>query len=314
MKTNSTGRYIIVFLLLLPWFAEAQEAHRKIRIFLIGNSFSQNASTWLPALAKEAGVELIIGRAELGGCSLERHWGIIEAYENNPEDAKGKSYKGKSFQERFAEEKWDYVTIQQYSKHSTDPDTYRPYAQKIYDLIKKLQPQAEVLMHQTWAYRSDSKDWGRINANEDTRSEAQMYEKSREAYHTIANELAIRILPVGDAFWLAGQHRKFRFQGDDKFSYETPPARQVPDEKYSLHTGYFWGGEEGKEFRFDSHHANTAGKFLGSLVWYGVMFEASPAKVKFVPEGISSDFAKHLKKTAAKVVKANRKRRVVVSQ
>ena len=168
-------------------------------------------------------MELIVGRAELGGCSLERHWGIMEAYENDSDDPKGKSYKGKSFQERFAEEQWDFVTIQQYSKHSTDPDTYRPYAQKIYNLIKRLQPQAEVLMHQTWAYRSDSKDWGRISATEDTKSEAEMYKKSREAYHTIANELGIRILPVGDAFWVAGQHRKFKFQGDDKFTYETPP-------------------------------------------------------------------------------------------
>lgn len=311
IRINTTCRSITVFLFLISCFAQAQEANRKIKVFVIGNSFSQNATTWLPDLAQEAGIELKIGRAELGGCSLQRHWEIIEAFEQNPEDPKGKSYKGKSFQERFGEDAWDYVTIQQYSKHSTDPDTYRPYAKKIYDYIKALQPEAEIVMHQTWAYRADSKDWGRINENEDTKSEAEMYEKSRDAYHAIADELGVRILPVGDAFWLAGRHSKFKFQVDEKFNYNTPAVGEIPVEKHSLHAGVRWAGDNGERLQFDSHHANEAGKFLGSLVWSGVLFEMLPENVKFVPQGISPEFARHLKKTAAKAVKANKRSRTV---
>src|SRR5690349_13200720 len=136
MKVNSFSRYIVVFFLLLTGSVQAQDGTRKIKIFVIGNSFSQNATTWLPDLAKEANIELVIGRAELGGCSLQRHWEIIEASEADPEDPKGKSYKGKSLKELLNEDTWDYITIQQYSKHSTDVSTYRPYAKNIYEYVK----------------------------------------------------------------------------------------------------------------------------------------------------------------------------------
>src|SRR5690606_3191692 len=215
-------RCIIIVLLLLPFLTQAQDGKRQIKLFLIGNSFSQDASAFLPQLAEEAGVELVIGRAELGGCSLARHWGIIEAFENNPDDPKGKSYKGKSLKELFLADTWDYVTIQQWSKHSTDVTTFRPYARNIYDYLKALQPDVEVLVHQTWAYRSDSRDWGRLNERESTRSEQEMYERSRESYQTIADELGVRILPVGDAFWQAGNHPKFEFQPDPNFDYNEP--------------------------------------------------------------------------------------------
>lgn len=311
-KLIAPTRLILVLLLLLPTFAQAQEANRKIKIFLIGNSFSQDASAYLPELAKEAGVELIIGRAELGGCSLQRHWEIIEAFEANPDDPKGKSYRGKSLKELLSADTWDYITIQQNSKNSTNVDTYRPYAEKIVDYIHALQPQAEVLIHQTWAYRADSRDWGFIKGNEETKSQKEMYEKSRGAYHTIANELGLRILPVGDAFWETSQHPKFKFQPDATFNYETPETGKVPNEKYSLHVGVRWGGDDKTRYVFDSHHASTAGRFLGSLVWSGVMFGESPDKVKFVPDGVSPEFANHLKKTATKVVKANAKRKVAM--
>jgi len=71
-------------------------AARPLRLFIIGNSFSRNATTYLPQIVKEKGKELIIGRSELGGCSLERHWKLAEAAESNPNDSAGKAYKGKS--------------------------------------------------------------------------------------------------------------------------------------------------------------------------------------------------------------------------
>ncbi len=45
-----------------------------LRLFLIGNSFSQNAARFLPQLAEEGGHPLVIGRAEIGGCTLQKHW------------------------------------------------------------------------------------------------------------------------------------------------------------------------------------------------------------------------------------------------
>lgn len=304
--TIMTRRYFVshflIFIFLLVSCVQAQKRDNEIRLFIIGNSFSQNASRYLPQLAEESNTELIIGRAELGGCSLQRHWEIVEAYEANPRDPKGRQYKGKSLKMLLSEGNWDYVTIQQNSMNSTDLDTYRPYARNLYEYIKSIQPDAEVLIHQTWAYRTDSKDFGRISKDEHTQSAAEMYHRSRAAYQAIADQLGIGILPVGDAFWAVSNHPKFAYKKDPDFNYEAPAEGALPDQHYSLHTGYYW--KKDNTFGFDSHHANAAGEFLGSLVWYGVMFERSPENVKFTPENIPDDFARALKTTATKVVQA----------
>src|SRR5688572_1394785 len=70
-----------------------------LRLFVVGNSFSNNATRFLPELAKAGGHELVVGKAQTGGCSFERHWNAVEASLANPADPKGKIYGGKSLQE-----------------------------------------------------------------------------------------------------------------------------------------------------------------------------------------------------------------------
>ena len=93
-------KLFVAFLLILAFTGgSAQSAGKQdtLRLFLIGNSFSQNAGRYLPQLAEEGNHPLVIGRAEIGGCSLQKHWELAELAERNPEDPRGKAYKGKSF-------------------------------------------------------------------------------------------------------------------------------------------------------------------------------------------------------------------------
>lgn len=291
-----------IFLLLAVFVFTGNISHAQtiskdvpLRVLLIGNSFSQNATTYLPEIAKEKGYKLELGRAEIGGCSLEKHWTLSEISRKDPSDPTGRPYKGKSLQSMLSEGKWDVVTIQQNSMNSSDIQTYRPYAKELYNLIKKLQPEAEVVLHQTWAYRTDSKDFGQTAPKVYSKNSKEMYEKSRAAYHQIAKELNIRIIPVGDAFWAVSSSNKWGFKGDEKFDFSkaTPPL--LPNQQNSLHMGYSWKKDK---LAFDSHHANNAGKYLGSLVWYSFLFKEPASKVEFIPEDLSADFAKALKKYA----------------
>lgn len=80
--------FLANILALPPTFAGApakksKEKREQLKLFIIGNSFSQNAAKFLPQLAKEGGKELKIGRAELGGCSLQRHC-LAAAHFNPP--------------------------------------------------------------------------------------------------------------------------------------------------------------------------------------------------------------------------------------
>ncbi|GAB3266626.1 DUF4886 domain-containing protein [Larkinella harenae] len=273
---------------------------QSVRLFIIGNSFSGNAARYLPQLSAEAGHELIIGRAELGGCSLQRHWEIAEAAEANPEDPKGRAYKGKSLKMLLSEGNWDVVTLQQYSMLSGDVETYRPYARKLYDYIKKIQPNARIVFHQTWAYRSDADGFGKVAGETLAQSEKEMWEKSRAAYQTIARELNTTVIPTGDAFWRMSSDRKWAYRRDNSFDASKAQSPNLPKQDHSLHIGYQWDKEK---LAFDSHHANEAGCYLGSLVWYGFLFNESPAQLQFKPESVAIDFAAQLRKTAWSTVK-----------
>lgn len=294
---------LFIFLLVFSLNAFSQTNNNTLHLFVIGNSFSQNATTFLPQMAKEMGKNLIIGRAELGGHSLEQHWGYVEKFEKDSTDVKGKPYGGKSLKMLLSRGTWDVVTIQQYSYLSSDSSSYNPYAKKLVDYIKKLQPNAEIVIHQTWAYRADAKKFGRVGPAQLAKNQLEMWQKSREAYRKLAKQFNARLLPVGDAFEEVATNKKYGYKKDTTFNFEHPVASNLPDQTHSINVGYFWNKQE---LAFDPNHANDAGKYLGGLIWYGILFKDSPKKIRFKPASVSDDFKSYLLEVANKVIKVSK--------
>lgn len=274
---------------------------RTLRLFVVGNSFSNNATRFLPELAKDGGHELIMGKAQTGGCSFARHWNAVEAFLANPDDVKGKIYGGKSLHEHIGEGPWDVITFQQYSLHSSDVATYRPYAEKLHAHLKTLQPQAQILMHQTWAYRVDANKFGQTGPGESAANQREMWEKSRAAYWEMATAMRTPVIPSGDAFWRVDSDPKWGFKPDMTFDEKKAQHPALPNQTNSLHVGYRWNATQ--KLGKDANHANVAGEYLGALVWYAVLFDESPEKLSFVPPGVTPEFAAHLRKVAAAVVR-----------
>ncbi len=286
--------------------SDPAQSGKVTRVLTIGNSFSQNASRYLKDLAAGSGCRLVYGTASIGGCWLGKHWAAVEAAEANPSDPAGRPYSvtldGKevmlSLREILLQDKWDIVTIQQSSPKSTDLGTYHPYARKLRDYIKKHAPQAEVLVHQTWAYRCD--DPGITPGGY---SEERMYRDLSSAYRSVASELGLRIIPVGDAFYAADTNRIWRYSpaGFD-------PSRAVypdlPDQSNSLHVGYQWNrNAEGQyELSKDCRHANANGCYLAGCVWFEVLFGKSVVDNKFVPSEITPQKAAFLRRVAHRAV------------
>lgn len=285
-----------ICLLVLCSICFTAQAQKKYRLFIIGNSFSQNAATFLPQLTKEGGIELETGRAELGGCSMERHWKLVETAEKDTSDPAGKAYGGKSLRQLLSNGTWDIVTIQQYSLLSGDPETYRPYARKLYDFIRSIQPNAKIYIHQIWAYRSDARSFGRIAGEKRAVDAADMHQHVRAAYHTIADELNIALIPVGDAFRAITTDPTWAYKKDTTFNFETAVSPALPDQTNSLHVGYRWNNNK---LDFDANHANKAGCYLGSLVWYQTLFGGDVKKVQFKPAEVSEEMAAQFKKVVA---------------
>ena len=289
----------VLTLLALVFCASSGHA-RTLRVFAVGNSFSGNATAYLPQLAKAGGHELILGTAQTGGCSLERHWKAAEAELANPGSKEAKIYGGKSLTEIISKGKWDVVTMQQYSLLSSDTETYRPYSQKLHDHLRILQPEAEIVVHQTWAYRSDASRFGQVGAEKHAASQQEMWERSRAAYRQIADEIGARVIPVGDAFWRVDSDPNWGYKSDANYDFKNPMFPLLPNQNTSLHVGYRWSAD--KKLSKDANHANVAGQYLGGLVWYGCLFRESTENLTFVPPGLSPEFAAHLRTVAWQVV------------
>ncbi len=251
----------------------AETAPKQVKLLAIGNSFSGNTTRYLPQIVAAAGDQLTFKHIMIGGCPLEKHWKNAEAFQHGATNEQARAWKA------LTAEPWDYITIQQYSMHSFKVETYRPFAKQLYDYLKQQRPKSEVLVHETWAYREDDPLF------KDGFTQQDMYWNLRKAYETIAAELGCRVLPVGDAFENARRDAAwkgvFPDPGFDRKSAQ-PPA--LPDQAHSLNKGYSWAG---KALKYDGHHANTAGEYLGAAVWYEFMFGHSVVGNSFVPPGLN---------------------------
>ncbi|WP_316814138.1 DUF4886 domain-containing protein [Pedobacter heparinus] len=295
MKMLIKTKLVVVLILTMCLQLSAQQAGKTLRVLMIGNSFSQNASRYLPQMAEEVKVNLVLGRAEMGGCSLKRHWDSVLV--NDIDTNRGKAYKGKSLRQLLSSQKWDIVTMQQYSLLSGDETTYQPYAKNIYDLVKSYQPDAQIFVHQTWAYRADAVNWGKIEGEKRAKNNQEMWEKSRAAYHHLAKSLGnLPIIPSGDAFYQVATDKKWGFKKDTAFDYVNAVYPALPSQENSINAGYSWGTD--KKLKFDPNHANEAGCYLAGLVWYSHLFKGNPTQLKFKPESVSDEFAGFLKETA----------------
>lgn len=136
-----------------------------LRILAIGNSFSDDAMEYLPALLDNLGVENVsLARIYVAGCSLERH---IRMYNND--EAAYQYYRSEagrnrwvkaartvSLRQALADGEWDIVVMQQASGFSGRYESYEPYLDSLISIVRRAQPRARLAWHMTWAYASGS--------------------------------------------------------------------------------------------------------------------------------------------------------------
>ncbi len=307
---------LIAATLLLGTQSEAQgqltapPSQRVIKVLGIGNSFTGNAFALLdPMGTRSEKCRVILAQASIGGCSMEKHMRLAKLHEADPDAPEGNPYwlsvsdeHGKrtrtrvGLREMLASDKWDIVTIQQLSAQSPDVTNYRPHAQELYDTVKKYAPQAEVVLHQTWAYRTDG-DFAKVFRDQPGYGQQDMYRDLNEAYNTIAMELGVRLIPVGAAFQLAREIRPY--VPDETTNRKTLSAPDLPKDSNSLCVGYYW---RDSKLRCDTHHAGIQGKYLAAAVWFEFLTGMNPYAEGIQAGDISDKDAKFLSGIAHQVV------------
>ena len=278
-------------------FSVFAEKPGSLKVLMIGNSFSISATRHMPQVAKSMGMKLDLASLYIGGCSLERHWNNCE---NKDPDFKpykftrftdGVKKKGSKMNipEALAMEKWDVVTIQQSSHSSWKLETYRPFADDLIEKhIKRLAPQAEVVVQETWSYTPwDGRlaKW-KIDQNE-------MYKKLHRAYYDYAASKGLRVIPMGTAVQLWRErlpvvYTESSFAGD------------------MCGSAKFIRGEDGRwKHKGDVFHLNRDGEYFQALVWTAKLFEADVTKCPYVPEGLDAARAAKMKEIAMAAVRGD---------
>lgn len=181
------------------------------KILAIGNSFSQDATAYLYSIAKASGTEIKVVNLYIGGCSLETHWNnILQDLSSYDYELNGERHDRKiSIKEALQEDNWDYVTLQQASHYSGLMNTYYPYITDISAYVKEYAPQAEQLIHQTWAYEIDS-DHGAFTTYDS--NQHTMYQALTKAYTAVAKDLNLRMIPCGNIVQTLRSHPLFDYE------------------------------------------------------------------------------------------------------
>jgi len=297
-----------IFILLLAALSAAAAEPKTVRLLTVGNSFARNATHYLGDLAAANGDTLIMREDNIGGSSFDIHLKKIEVFEKDPSSKLGKYTENKSLKDDLTTEKWDFITIQQASIKSHDIATYRPFAKQLADYIRKYAPDSTLLMHQTWEYRVDDPRFSQKAPKPgEPKTQDEMYAGLSSAYATIAKELGVRLIPVGDAFHLANSDPTWGYRvPSTPFDSKNAKPGELPDQTHSLHVGWKWRELNNKmTLRMDGHHANMAGEYLGACVWYEVLFGRSVEGNSFVPDGLDAQYANFLQSTAHRAVASN---------
>ncbi|MBQ9120911.1 MAG: DUF4886 domain-containing protein [Clostridia bacterium] len=244
-----------------------------MKVLAIGNSFSQDAFTYLHQIAEGGGEDLTCLGLYIGGCPLSLHAENIRTgaaaylYQKNGDTSGDRCT---SIADALAECDWDVVSLQQVSHDSGLYETYLPYLDEVADFVRTKCPGAKIVIHQTWAYETDSQHGGFANYDRD---QVKMYNCLVDAYEKAADRLGVEIIPVGQVIQT--------LRGTPTFDY----ANGAP----SLCRDGF-------------HLSIPQGRYAAGLTWYAALTGKSAATSAYVPEGVTEEEENLIKKTVDSVV------------
>ena len=288
---------------------------KDLKVLMIGNSFSQSVLTYLPKLAEAApDCKLKLGQAMIGGCTFEHHCKVFQQAEQNPAcrpywtnlilDPKQPKNHQANLKELLTAEKWDIVTIQQGSHQSWRPETFGADADELIGIIRKYAPQAEIVVHQTWAYRSDDPRIAPKNPAWKF-GQKEMYNRLTANYINLAKKHNFRIIPVGYAIQLSREKSPVKFRNYDPALLDALNYPDLPNQAGDVVGNMHWrkskkNGE--MEIRRDTFHLNCRGKYLQGCTWFLFLFHKKAGDVKFIPDEIGDKDAEFLLQCAAEAV------------
>ena len=263
---------------------------KELKVLMIGNSFSNSLFAYLPKMV-EAGKthKLKLANAYIGGCTIERHCRNIDAEKTKPDFTpygfvvNGKKLRGEKLSVMLKADKWDIVTIQQGSRHSPYKEKTHELAKKLMAFVKVYAPQAEIVVHETWAYSGHDSWFRKKDFKPNTRQ--MMHEMVKANYTELAKTHKLRMIPVGNAVQLFREKLPVKQVAFNKADLKKLVAPNVIDISGGDVVGKISWRKDRKDpskvvLSHDTIHMNDKGKYLQAAVWYMFLFDAKAADIK----------------------------------
>ena len=275
----------------------------RLKVLMIGNSFSICALRYLPEVALDRGRKLDLASLYIGGCSLERHWRNVEAAATNGlfrpyaynRKVDGKPLEGvhrRNIQEVLEKERWDVVTIQQASHCSWRPDTYSPFGDNLVEYIRSHAPQARIVVQETWSYTPWDKRLKTWKIDQD-----EMYARLHDAYAAFAARHGLEVIPMGTAVQEWRRRLPVKYAENSLGGDVVGGGRQDPRDHFKRQADNSWAPN------CDVFHLSSRGEYFQALVWAAFLFgPTSLDGLGFVPPVVSESDAKLMREVAASVV------------
>jgi len=181
-------------------------------VLMIGNSFCYFFVEELYGIASAAGHEVNVSNLYKAGCSMEEHWTWLD----NPvqgrnrygfwvtnAQGRNKQEEIKTIQDALAYADWDVITLQQHfypgraASYISALASCIPYAENLYDYLKKNHSEADLFWHETWAYQNGHEE---LNA---TVTQQIQHESIQKASAKICEDNGVPMIPGGDAWQIA---------------------------------------------------------------------------------------------------------------
>ena len=190
--------------------AKEERDMKKMKLLMIGNSFSEDTSSFASEIAAKMGLTLDICNMYIGGCTIDTHLAKIKS--NEPaygmqlcHDGKWSFNPGRTFDDGLLRDEYDVITLQQASGFSGIPSSYDGYLQELleYTKSKSRNKNAEYWWHLTWAYSVGSPhcDFPKYGCDQ-----SKMYQAIISCYQSKVRPLGLeKIIPAGTAIQNARQ-------------------------------------------------------------------------------------------------------------
>lgn len=277
-------KFFIALLAALSGYVFAGEA--PLKVLMIGNSFAWSCRIYLRDVAASANCKLDLEIASIGGCSLERH---IEEYAKSAQNADHRPYRclgtrNASLQELLAKKKWDIITIQQASHLSWRADSYQPWADQLIAIIKKTNPQAEIVIQETWSYNGGDPRFANLNEAWSV-DQTSMFEALDKNYRKLAKDNNFRIVPVGVAIQLSRVQKPVQLPVcDEKFLAGISSSNNLPETTDVVGKCVWKKRTDGTTgAHADTIHLNRYGEYLQACVWFGFLFQKPASEITLYP-------------------------------